>query len=361
MAKTLQNITDLTLQQLTGRLAEMKEPAWRAKQIHEWLFSHRAESFEEMTTLSKALRKALEETFAITPPEVEQHDDSTEGACPGPTEKLLLRLPDGAMIETVLIPGPGRLTACLSSQAGCALQCSFCATGSLGFKRNLTPGEITGQANALNSMLAASGREQKITNIVFMGMGEPLLNTLNVFDAVETLSTRGYASSISQRKITISTVGIIPEIAKLATSGMKTKLAVSLHSAFQEKRESLMPLAARRYPLDELQPVLAHYAKNTGEPVTLVYMLLEGVNDTQGDARQLIRFASRFFCKINLIDYNSIVNIPFQSVCSETRDRFRDRLLEAGLQVTLRKSYGTSIHAACGQLAAKGMEHSNKS
>ncbi|MDT9547214.1 MAG: 23S rRNA (adenine(2503)-C(2))-methyltransferase RlmN [Chlorobium phaeovibrioides] len=361
MTTTLQNITDLTLQQLTRRMAEMKEPAWRAKQIHEWLFNHRAHSFDEMTTLSKALRERLRETFTITPPEVEKHDEATEGACPGPTEKLLLRLPDGAMIETVLIPGPGRLTACLSSQAGCALQCTFCATGTLGAGRNLTPGEIVGQANALNDMLAAPGQEQKITNIVFMGMGEPLLNTPNVLDAVETLSTRGYNMAISQRKITISTVGIIPEIAKLATSGMKTKLAVSLHSAFQEKRESLMPLAARRYPLEELQPVLAHYAKNTGEPITLVYMLLEGINDSMDDARQLIRFASGFFCKINLIDYNSIVNFQFKNVSSEKRERFRDRLLETGLQVTLRKSYGTTIHAACGQLAAKGMEHGNKS
>jgi len=171
MTRPIQNITDLTLQQLTLRMAEIKEPAWRAKQIHQWLFSHRVHTFEEMTTLSKALRERLAETFTLTPPEVAQHNEAQEGACPGPTEKLLLRLPDGAMTETVLIPATNRITACLSTQTGCALQCKFCATGTLGAGRNLTPGEMVGQVNALNDMLAASGREQKVTNIVFMGDG----------------------------------------------------------------------------------------------------------------------------------------------------------------------------------------------
>ena len=221
----------------------------------------------------------------------------------------------------------------------------------MGFRRNLSAGEIVGQVYALDDIVSQKDSNNKITNIVFMGMGEPLLNTDNVLEAIDTLSTKNYSFCLSQKKITISTVGVIPEIQRLARSGMKTKLAVSLHAANQQKRESLMPVAARQYPLKELGKSLAEYTELTGMPVTIVYMLLRGINDSLEDARMLARFARTFLCKINLIDYNSIINIKFKPVYSSAREVFQQHLLTSGLHVTVRKSYGTTINAACGQLA----------
>ncbi len=189
-----------------------------------------------------------------------------------------------------------------------------------------------------------------------MGMGEPLLNMPHVLDAIETLSNHSYRYSISQRKISISTVGIIPRIDLLARSSHKVKLAVSLHSAIQENRESLMP-AAREYPLPALRKSLAEYNRLTGQPVTLVYMLLRDINDTPEDARALVKFAKSLFCKINLIDYNAIVNIKFKPVYTGKRELFLRSLLDSGLQVTVRKSHGASINAACGQLVTESRQH----
>ena len=354
MTETLPNITDLTLKELQEAMASMGEPSFRAKQLHQWLFSHRAASFEEMTTLALSLRQRLSETFSIRPLELIDHLESSEEACENPTEKLLLKLPDNKMVESVLIAAVGRMTACISSQVGCPFQCTFCATGQMGFQRNLSAGEITGQIDAINKMIATRASANRLTNIVFMGMGEPLLNTNNVIEAIETLTTRNYNFCLSQKKITISTVGVIPEILRLAKSGLKTKLAISLHAADQQKRESLMPIAARQYPLNELGKALAEYTKVTGMPVTIVYMLLKGINDSQEDAKMLSRFARTFLCKINLIDYNSIFNIKFKPVYNTTREMFQQYLLNAGLHVTIRKSYGTAINAACGQLATSG-------
>ena len=227
----------------------------------------------------------------------------------------------------------------------------------MGFRRNLSAGEITGQIYALNQMLALREPGKTITNIVFMGMGEPLLNTDNVIEAIENLSTRNYNFCLSQKKITISTVGVIPEIQRLGQSGMKTKLAVSLHSADQQKRESIMPIAARQYPLKELGKSLCEYTSATGMPVTIVYLLLKGINDSLDDAKMLAKFAKTFLCKINLIDYNSIINIKFKPVYSTTRDMFQEYLMNSGLYVTVRKSYGATINAACGQLATAGIQN----
>ncbi|TCD48376.1 23S rRNA (adenine(2503)-C(2))-methyltransferase RlmN [Chlorobium sp. N1] len=362
MAEERPNILDLRLDELEAALEALQEPRWRARQVHQWLLSHRIGSFSEMTTLSLELRRKLDEAYSIRPLETEKHDETAErfeGDEPGTTEKLLLRLPDGERVESVLIPGRGRLTACVSSQAGCPFNCSFCATGKMGYRRNLSAGEICAQVWALSDMLEQRGSQAALSNVVFMGMGEPLLNTRNVIEAVENLSSRKYRYSTSQRRITISTVGIIPEIDRLAETGLKTKLAVSLHTADQRKRETLMARAAREHPLDRLRKSLARYASKTGEPVTLAYMLLRGVNDSEEDAKRLLAYASGFFCKINLIDYNSIVNIKFEPVYDEARDRFRRILQDAGAQVTLRKSYGTSINAACGQLATSTMRSSD--
>jgi len=332
----------------------MGEPPFRAAQIHQWLFSHQAPSFDNMTILSLALRQKLSERFTITRPELVEQHESLDATGDHPTEKILLKLADNNLVESVLITSGERRTACLSSQVGCPFQCSFCATGTMGLQRNLTAGEIVGQLYTLNNTLSAKEPDRAITNIVFMGMGEPLLNTDNVLEAIETLCTRNYRFSLSPKRVTISTVGVIPEIQRIATSGMKTKLAVSLHSANQQKRESLMPIAARQYPLQELGKSLAEYTKTTGMPVTIVYMLLNGINDSLDDAKLLARFSRGFLCKINLIDYNTTSNLNFRAVYSATRELFQQYLVNAGFQVTVRKSYGTTINAACGQLATSG-------
>jgi 23S rRNA (adenine2503-C2)-methyltransferase len=359
MTEPLQNITDLSLKELQQALRLLGEPSFRATQIHQWLFSHHAASFDEMTIMSLALRKKLSETFSIHQVKRVDHQESFEEGCENPTEKILLELQDKSLVESVLIATENRMTACVSSQIGCPLQCPFCATGRMGFRRNLTAGEITGQIYALNELVAAREPGRTITNIVFMGMGEPLLNTDNVIEAIETLSTRNYRFCLSQKRITISTVGVIPEIERLGKSGMKTKLAVSLHAADQQKRESLMPIAARQYPLKELGKSLSDYSASTGMPVTIVYLLLKGINDSLDDAKMLARFAKTFLCKINLIDYNSIINIKFKPVYSATRELFQQYLVNSGLHVTIRKSYGTTINAACGQLATVGMQNTS--
>ncbi len=352
MTQQLQkNIIDLTFKELKQALASVGEPPFRATQIHQWLFSHHTSSFQEMTILSRELRKKLAEIFSIQQLQLIDRQECFEEACDNPTEKILLKLPDNEMVESVVIATANRMTACVSSQVGCPLQCPFCATGNMGFRRNLSAGEIVGQVYALDDIVSQKDSNNKITNIVFMGMGEPLLNTDNVLEAIDTLSTKNYSFCLSQKKITISTVGVIPEIQRLARSGMKTKLAVSLHAANQQKRESLMPVAARQYPLKELGKSLAEYTELTGMPVTIVYMLLRGINDSLEDARMLARFARTFLCKINLIDYNSIINIKFKPVYSSAREVFQQHLLTSGLHVTVRKSYGTTINAACGQLA----------
>ncbi|TLU84824.1 MAG: 23S rRNA (adenine(2503)-C(2))-methyltransferase RlmN [Chlorobium sp.] len=351
MTSSLPNIKDLTLKELQQLMTSHGEPLFRATQIHQWLFSHHAESFDDMTILSLAFRRKLSETFSIERPEIVEHLTGIEEACDYQTEKILLKLPDGNMVESVLIPSAERLTACVSTQVGCPLNCHFCATGKMGFQRNLSAGEITEQVYTLNNLVAAKESGKAITNIVFMGMGEPLLNTDNVIEAIETFSSRNYRFCLSQKRVTISTVGVIPEIQRLGKSGLKTKLAVSLHSANQEKRELLMPIAARQYPLQELGKTLAEYTASTGSPVTIVYMLLKGINDSLDDAKMLARFSRSFLCKINLIDYNSIINIKFMPVFSSTKELFQQYLVNAGLHVTIRKSFGTTINAACGQLA----------
>jgi 23S rRNA (adenine2503-C2)-methyltransferase len=219
----------------------------------------------------------------------------------------------------------------------------------MGFRRNLNAFEITDQVHTLRREAEKTGNGQ-ISNIVFMGMGEPLLNFDNVREAINNLSNSDYRFNIPPRRISISTVGLVPGINRLSESGLKTKLAVSLHSADQKTRESLIPVA-KQYPLTDLRESLTNYTRKTAMPVTIVYMLLEGINDSVSDARKLISFAGGFLCKINLIDYNSIVNIQFKPVYSEAKNRFVRYLLDSGVHVSVRKSRGSAINAACGQLA----------
>jgi 23S rRNA (adenine2503-C2)-methyltransferase len=357
MQPILPNIKDLTRTGLREVVSSLGEPAYRASQIHQWLFSHRSANMDDITILSLALRRRLSSLYAVREATLDEHLEESVAGPEMPTTKFLVSMPDGQSVESVLIPSANRITACISSQAGCPLNCTFCATGRMGFRRNLSPGEITDQVFLLNDFLAERyGETKKITNVVFMGMGEPLLNMTNVLDAVQTLTDQHYRFSLPQRKITISTVGLTPEIRLLGEASVKTKLAVSLHAAIQEKRESLIPVA-RDYPLDELKRALSEYSRKTGQQVTLVYMLLDGINDSPEDARALAKFAKSLFCKINLIDYNAIVNIKFKPVYAGTRELFMRSLLDSGLQVTVRKSQGATIDAACGQLAAERGPH----
>jgi len=357
------NIMEFTRDRLAEVMAKLGEPRFRASQLHRWLYSQRSEDFGSMSSISTGLRQKLASSYSIRSSSIVRTEGEGRASIAGevsPTVKYLLRMPDGEQVESVLIPSGERMTACISAQAGCPLHCSFCATGRMGFRRNLHAFEMTDQAFALQDETEkrTGGR---LTNIVFMGMGEPLLNLDNLFEAIATLTAKDYSFSISEKKITISTVGLVHGIERIASSGLKTKLAISLHSADQQLRERMMPVAGQ-YPLDELGTAITGYNRMTGLPVTFVYMLLKGVNDSAEDARKLVRYARRFLCKINLIDYNSIVNFEFRPASPDTRDAFVRHLLDAGLQVTVRKSQGAAINAACGQLATQpGPSPSNRS
>lgn len=348
------NIRRLSREKIAELMAALGEPTYRANQLHRWLYSNQTLDFEEMSSFGKQLRQKLSSGWSIRPASLA--DSESEPMEPNsttlfPTAKLLIRLEDGELVESVLIPSEERMTACISTQVGCPLRCTFCATGLMGFRRNIVASEITDQVFLLDAE-ALKRYERGLSNIVFMGMGEPLLNLDNVFESIRTLTEQDYRFSISEKKITISTIGLPAEMERIARSGLKTKLAISLHSADQSIRERMMPIAID-ISLDRLAKAINSYNTITGQPVTLVYMLLEGVNDSPEDARKLVRFAKRVLCKINLIDYNSIVTLRFKPGCSSSKTMFIQQLLDAGLLVTVRKSQGAAINAACGQLATR--------
>lgn len=351
-AKAMQDLKSLSLNELKSRLAALGEPGYRAEQIRHALHSQDVTDIVQMTTLPKALREKLVHEFFISRlrPVLDVSSAECENA---QTIKLLYELSDGARIETVLIPdlreGRERMTVCVSSQVGCALACKFCATGYMGFSRNLTIGEITDQV--LGAMQIAKVRYGKrISNVVFMGMGEPMLNLERVMEAIEILAHDRYQFKIGERHITVSTVGIVPGIERLTESPEKFRLALSLHSAIEEKRREMMPIT-HVYPLKDLKQALQRYAQVKKKPVFLEYLLLNGINDGEEDVAALIKFARSFPSKINLIDYNPIANIDYKRSTEERKEMFMRRLSEANLTVTLRRSRGRDIDAACGQLA----------
>ncbi len=340
MAK--RNLIGLPIAELEKLTVGLGEKAYRGRQLFTWLYSVRQYDFDLMTDLSKELRRKLHDQFEFRLPVIAGEDVSVDG-----TRKFLYELGDGLCIETVLIPdvGNGRTTVCVSSQVGCALGCGFCATATLGFTRNLSAGEILGQLISLRDKFG----ESAFTNVVFMGMGEPMMNLDNVLKAIAILSADSGMSHAAKR-VAISTAGVIPGIRKLAESGSKARLAVSLNAATQEKRARIMPIS-RKYPLDDLMKALKKYTTATRTRVTFEYALFEGFNDTEDDIKAIARVVQGIPCKINLLAYNPVSNLPYDRPSDEKMDWFARQLYPKVPAVTVRKSRGTDISAACGQLA----------
>jgi 23S rRNA (adenine2503-C2)-methyltransferase len=331
---------------------EMGQPRFRALQIWQWIWRKNAADFDAMTDIARETRAMLARRAGLIRPRIAAVRESRDG-----TVKLLLRLADGEHVETVLIPSdaPGReknprITQCLSTQVGCAMGCVFCGTGSMGFTRNMTMGEILGQVQAARTYLNDTVPERPvIRNLVFMGMGEPLLNLDEVMRSLRTLHhPRGL--NFSARRITVSTCGVERGLAELGNSGLAF-LALSLHAPTQELRARLMPRAAA-WPLDKLMAALETYPLKTRERITLEYLLIDGVNDGPEQARQLARLCSRLKAKLNLIPCNPAPSSPFRPPTQETLLAFEKILRDKSITAVLRKSRGQDIEAACGQLRA---------
>lgn len=316
-------------------------PAYRSEQILRWVYQHGAASFEAMTNLPPALRSSLGRAFVLTAlaePLVARSEDGTR--------KLLFSLPGGGAIESVLIPDRPRLTICISSQAGCAMGCAFCATARLGLQRNLSAAEIVGQILAARRYLDES---ERITNIVFMGMGEPLANYDALLEAIDILRS-DWGLGFSPRRMTVSTVGLLPQLERLARD-VPVNIAVSLSATTDERRDSLMPVN-RRYPLAQLFETCRALPIAQRRRITFEYVLLHGVNDHADDAARLIRYLHGIRSKVNLIPFNPFEGSGFVRPSDREVRAFQERLLAAGISATLRASRGRDIQAACGQLAA---------
>jgi 23S rRNA (adenine2503-C2)-methyltransferase len=345
-------LLDLSLQELTAYLAELGQPAFRARQIWEWIYQQYAISFDEMTNLPKALRQRLSEEATLAPLSPLTQIVSQAGD----TQKVLFRLGDGQTIETVLMVYDKRRTLCISSQAGCAMGCTFCATAQGGLARNLSPGEIVAQVLYFARYLAqpdaqpqmAFPRPTSVTNIVLMGMGEPMHNYNNVWTAIRRL-TDGDAFGLGARHITLSTVGLVPMIDRMAEEGLQIRLAVSLHSATDEVRSTLVPVN-RRWSVDDVLAAVARYIAKTNRRVTFEYALMQGINDSEEMAHALGQKLRNLLCHVNVIPLNPIPDSPFQPTSEEGTRRFVAILDSYGVPATIRLRRGIEINAGCGQL-----------
>ncbi|MFA8435728.1 MAG: 23S rRNA (adenine(2503)-C(2))-methyltransferase RlmN [Marinifilaceae bacterium] len=340
-----QDIRSVNLDELKDFLVENGEKAFRAKQVYEWLWKKNAHSFEAMKNLSKKTRDLLETHFRIQHLEVDHFQKSEDG-----TTKIAFRLEDGGLVEGVLIPAEKRVTACVSSQQGCKFGCRFCATGTLGFTRNLTAGEIYDQIFEIKRR-AEEEFDSTLSNIVYMGMGEPLENYENVMHSIERVSADN-GLMMAPRRITVSTVGLPHMIKRMADDEVRFNVALSLHSAKNEARDEIMPVN-KAYDLEDLIDAIKYFNEKTGTRVTFEYLLMDKVNDSLSDARALAEFCKNFPCKVNLIEYNPNEHAPYQRSSAERRDAFLKFLEQRNMVVNLRRSRGKDIAAACGQLANK--------
>lgn len=336
------SLIGMDLAGLEALAAEMGEPRFRAQQLHHWLYVKCIRDWDQMTNLAKAFKEKMCERFTIGCLEVAEKQISADG-----TVKYLFRLPDGKLIESVLMYFKDRnvYSICLSSQVGCAMKCSFCATGMLGFSRNLTTAEIVEQYLYVQ---ADSGQE--IRNIVFMGQGEPLLNMENLLPAIRILNK---SAEVGMRHITVSTSGVVPQIQQLAEEDLQMTLAISLHAPDNETRETIMPIN-KKWPLEILMPALLEYMEKTGRRLTIEYILLAGINDMPHQAHQLGQLLKPLKCNVNLIPYNPIEGDTIHKRPSrESILRFSNIVMGYGKKVTVRLERGVDIAAACGQLANK--------
>jgi 23S rRNA (adenine2503-C2)-methyltransferase len=336
------NLMDCTPEELRAFVEGLGEPPYRARQLLGWLYVRGARRFAEMTDLPLALRQRLESEASIRTLGPARRQVAADG-----TEKFLFSLDDGKQIEGVLIPDAERLTACISTQAGCALDCKFCLTGVLGFSRNLRAWEIAGQVLALG---AAAGA-RRLSNIVLMGMGEPLANARQTFRALEMLLCP-LGLAFPPRRITLSTVGLVPEMAALGAAGFGVNLAVSLSAPTDALRDRLMPIN-RRYPLTELMRACRAYPLKPRQRITFEYVMLDGVNDTPELARALVRLVAGVRCKVNLIPLNPAPELPFRPSPRPRIEAFQRVLKAARVMATIREGRGQEIFAACGMLALR--------
>lgn len=347
MVETLarRDIRKLSLEELKQFFIEHGEKAFRAQQVYEWLWRKSARDFEQMTNLSLATRQLLKDHFVINFIRVDSMQRSVDG-----TIKNAVTLHDGLIVESVLIPTEKRITACVSSQVGCSLACRFCATARLKRMRNLNPDEIYDQVVAIQQQCELFfGRP--LTNIVFMGMGEPLLNYNNVIAAIDKI-TSPKGLNMASKRLTVSTVGIAKMIMKMADDGVKFNLAVSLHSALNHVRSSIMPINETN-SLEELGEALKYWHKKTKKKVTYEYVVWKDINDTEEHVQALLKFCQLVPCKVNLIEYNPIDDGEFQQASGDALNMYMHLLESHGITTRIRKSRGKDIDAACGQLANK--------
>lgn len=345
MSSQKKDIRALSKQELRDFFEQIGDKAFRGNQVYEWLWSKGIQNFDEMTNLSKDLRTKLEANFVINHIEVDSFQRSKDG-----TVKNAVKLHDGLIVESVLIPAKNRTTACVSSQVGCSLDCLFCATAQLKKMRNLNPDEIYDQVLAIDKE-SRLYFERPLSNIVFMGMGEPLMNYKNVLEAIDKI-TSDEGLGMSSKRITLSTSGVPKMIKRLADDGVKFHLAVSLHSAIQETREKIMPFA-KSFNLEDLKESLEYWYLKTKRRVTYEYVVWKNINDKQDDIEALVRFCSSPPCKVNIIEYNPIDDGNFHQAEDTVIEKYITALEKARIPVTVRRSRGKDIDAACGQLANK--------
>lgn len=336
----MEDIRDFTLLELEAKFKRFGIERYRARQVFEWLYKKGIEDFSLMTNLSSDVRKILSQYFSIGNIYCEEIMTSQDL-----TQKFLFRLKDGALIESVSIPFKSRLTVCLSTQVGCRFSCSFCASGMLGFKRNLSVSEIIGQLIAIRNNVP----EGRLTNLVFMGVGEPLDNYDNVLRAIRMINSEA-GIRLGIRKMTISTSGVAPAIERLSREGLQIELSVSLHAATDEKRSAILPVN-KRFPLKVLMRAVRSYADATKRKITFEYVLLGGFNTAPEDAHSLVRLMRGLNARVNLIPYNPVFSrLHFQAPVKLEVLFFKSHLLKNGIDATVRQPRGTDIAAACGQL-----------
>ncbi len=339
------DIRALTKEQLRDFFVDQGDKAFRGNQVYEWLWQKGAHGFDAMTNLSKATRALLEEHFVINHIRVDQMQRSSDG-----TIKNAVRLHDGLIVESVLIPTATRTTACVSSQVGCSLDCKFCATARLKRMRNLNADEIYDQVVAIDNE-SRLYHGHPLSNIVFMGMGEPLMNYNNVIKSIDKITSEE-GLGMSPRRITVSTSGVPKIIKKMADDEVRFHLAVSLHSAIDEVRTRIMPFN-ETFPLKDLREALEYWYEKTERRITYEYVVWDGINDAKKDIDALVRFCSYVPCKVNLIEYNPIDDGEFQQASKKALDAYISALEKRNIVVNVRRSRGKDIDAACGQLANK--------